>query len=264
MWDHKRKVAKVFDKVASDYGQKGCSFFDHFGEKLVRHAGVTQGARVLDVATGKGAVLFPAAIAVGSNGSVIGIDLSTQMLAEVRKSQRWQDNIELLHMDAEDLVFPDAFFDFVFCACALPFFENISMALSEFKRVVKPGGKIALSTFYRRPQRHMWVIERAKQLGAGHHIGSYDLDSPAVLQQALEDAGYACLDLQEEEYVTYHATAKDWWQGLFTHSVRSYLDQLSPENLAILESEALARAETELVDGKVVEDRSVMCVIATV
>ena len=51
-----------------------------------------------------------------------------------------------MHMDAEKLEFPDNSFDFVFCGFALFFFPSILKAVSEFKRVLKPGGRLVVST----------------------------------------------------------------------------------------------------------------------
>ena len=79
---HKQWVGKVFDCAASQYGEGSCSFFSYFGKQLVKHVPVAAKWQALDVATGKGAVLFPLAEKVGPSGKVVGIDISKQMLAE--------------------------------------------------------------------------------------------------------------------------------------------------------------------------------------
>src|SRR5687767_13079946 len=79
---HKQWVGKVFDCAASQYGEGSCSFFNYFGKQLVKHVPVEANWQVLDVATGKGAVLFPLAERVGPSGKVVGVDISKQMLAE--------------------------------------------------------------------------------------------------------------------------------------------------------------------------------------
>ena len=63
--EHKKRVTDIFDRAALEYGEKGCAFFDYFGERLVQLAHPAAGDHILDVATGKGAVLIPAAKAVG-------------------------------------------------------------------------------------------------------------------------------------------------------------------------------------------------------
>ena len=58
---HKALARAVFNAVAADYDAEGVGIFAHFGRRLVAAAGVAPGERVLDVATGRGAVLVPAA-----------------------------------------------------------------------------------------------------------------------------------------------------------------------------------------------------------
>lgn len=103
----------------------------------------------MDVATGKGAVLFPLAERVGHSGKVVGVDISKQMLAETSIAVQKRDIhwIDLVYMDAEQLDFPDNSFDAIFYGFALFFFPSMSKALSEFKRVLKPNGFLAVSTW---------------------------------------------------------------------------------------------------------------------
>ena len=74
-------VARVFDAAASTYEATGTAYFDPMGQRLVDLAGVQPGHRVLDVGTGRGAVLRPAARAVGAGGFVLGLDASMGMAA---------------------------------------------------------------------------------------------------------------------------------------------------------------------------------------
>jgi len=77
---HKQSVSKIFDGAAPTYGQVGPAFFSHFGRRLVDIAGIPGGSQVIDIATGRGEVLFPAAESVGLDGKVTGIDLSKIMV----------------------------------------------------------------------------------------------------------------------------------------------------------------------------------------
>ena len=102
----KETVAQIFDRAASVYDQSG--IFAYFGERLATLAQVAHGARVLDVATGRGAVLFPAAIRIGTQGHVCGIDLSARMVQEtgLEIKRRRLQNAKVVKMDAEALDFP--------------------------------------------------------------------------------------------------------------------------------------------------------------
>src|SRR5271157_5768618 len=112
---HTIKVMELFDKTASVFGEKGCSYFGYFGERLVEHADIGKNDQVLDVATGKGAALLAAARLLGPGGSATGVDISRQMLNELRKKAPPQ--VKLFQMDAENLDFPSHSFDVVLCAC---------------------------------------------------------------------------------------------------------------------------------------------------
>ena len=61
----KLMLAGVFNRAAAIYGQVGPGYFGYFGKLLVEQAVLAPGMHVLDVGTGRGAVLFPAAQAVG-------------------------------------------------------------------------------------------------------------------------------------------------------------------------------------------------------
>src|SRR5260370_509274 len=142
-------IVGVFSRAAATYDRIGPQIFAHFGEWLVQRARLAPGETVLDVAAGRGAVMFPAARRVGPNGRVIGIDLSAAMVSETAADIRNANlpQIELWQMNAEHLDFPDAAFDAVLCGFALWFFPHPVHALHEFLRVLKPGGRVLLTTW---------------------------------------------------------------------------------------------------------------------
>ena len=72
----KQMIEQMFDDAAKSYNRTGPSIFTQFGTRLIEQMPLTPDARVLDVATGTGAVLLPVARRVGSEGHVTGIDLS--------------------------------------------------------------------------------------------------------------------------------------------------------------------------------------------
>lgn len=117
---HKQWVERIFDCVARQYGEGSCSFFNYFGKQLAEQVPLAPNYHVLDIATGKGAVLFPLAEKIGPLGRVVGIDISKQMLEEtsIAVQRRNIDWIDLIQMDAEQLDFPDNSFDVVFCGFA--------------------------------------------------------------------------------------------------------------------------------------------------
>src|SRR5262245_58270894 len=145
--DKKDILQGVFTRSASTYER--IRYFPIFGEWLVETAKIPEGAKVLDVACGRGAVLFPAAERVGPSGQVIGIDLAEGMARETQTEiqRRGLKQAKARQMDAEHLTFPDSSFDVVLCGFSLQFFPNLHQALSEFRRVLKSGGHIAVTTW---------------------------------------------------------------------------------------------------------------------
>ena len=101
------------------------------------------GDRVLDVATGTGAV---ARELIRRHGcTVVGLDQSPEMLAEARR--RLGDDVELVEGRAEELPFADAIFDALTFTYLLRYVDDPATTLSELARVVRPGGTIASLEF---------------------------------------------------------------------------------------------------------------------
>jgi SAM-dependent methyltransferase len=114
--------------------------------------GLGEGDVVLDVACGPGNFSREFARAVGPGGLVVGIDASQTMLergaAELRDSD--PGNLVLIRDDATRLPFHEASFDAACCFAALHLFPEPFAALDEMRRVLRPGGRIALMTSVRR------------------------------------------------------------------------------------------------------------------
>jgi ubiquinone/menaquinone biosynthesis C-methylase UbiE len=111
---------------------------------LLRAAGIVPGQSVLDVATGTGAAARAAADIVGTSGSVIGGDISPAMIATARRNLEGLP-IRLEVLDGQALPFPDCQFDAVTCQLGLMLFPDPARGLSEFLRVLRPGGHAAVS-----------------------------------------------------------------------------------------------------------------------
>lgn len=109
-------------------------------------AGIKAGQRVLDVACGTGVLAREAAGRVGGVGLVTGLDRNEGMLAMARRiapAVAWKAG------RAEQLPFPDASFDAVVSQFGLMFFDDRVQALREMRRVLKPGGRLAVAVWDR-------------------------------------------------------------------------------------------------------------------
>jgi SAM-dependent methyltransferase len=113
--------------------------------RLVRHAGVGPGMRVLDVACGTGVV----AITTARLGAVVtALDLTPQLLERAKENARLaQVQIEWHEGDVEELPFEDRQFDAVLSQFGHIFAPRPEVAIAEMLRVLKPGSTIAFSTW---------------------------------------------------------------------------------------------------------------------
>lgn len=101
----------------------------------------------MDIATGTGLVAIEAAKLVGSEGHVVGVDISNGLLKVAQqKISAGLSNIELVVADAENLD-PDNSFDRVLCCSALPYMTNLPADLRLWHRFLKPDGLIGLCGF---------------------------------------------------------------------------------------------------------------------
>ena len=115
---------------------------------LVDAGHLAMGERVLDVACGTGVVARAAAERVGPTGRVVGVDLNPGMIAVARSLQIPSGaTIDWLERSALDLQLADAAFDVVLCQQGLQFFPDKLLALREMRRVLCPGGRLALSVW---------------------------------------------------------------------------------------------------------------------
>lgn len=109
-------------------------------------AALRDGDAVLDVACGTGLVTYAAAAAVGAAGRVLGVDLSDRMI-DLARERGAPANVRFERMDAEALALPDAGFDVALCALGLMYLPRPENALREMRRVLRPGGRVALAVW---------------------------------------------------------------------------------------------------------------------
>lgn len=258
----KQQVSGLFDRVANTFDHVGPRFFSHFGRRLVELARIPSGAHVLDVATGRGAALFPAAESVGTQGRVIGIDLSEGMVQETAKELArlgLSSNVEVRQMDAEHLQFPDESFDYVLCAFGIFFFPQLDRAMSEFRRVLKPNGRIVVTTWEKSWDEHWgWFDElvkthippepEASRPAESDSASQPIFDTPEGLKAILNKAGFADIQIVFEATDFVYATEDEYWSTLWSHGARVSLEKIEQatgaDGLEKFKSDVFKKAQT--------------------
>ncbi|MEH2260331.1 class I SAM-dependent methyltransferase [Nostoc sp.] len=174
---------------------------------LLEFVGLHSGQKILDVATGTGLVAIPTAEKVGSEGYVIGIDMTPGMLHQARlkiAAARLQ-NIELIEADAEYFNFSDSSFDVVFCCEAIVLFPDIIAILKKWYRFLKPGGFVAFTC---PPETaYMASLQQricTKVLGVSLPHILEPLGTPEKCQNLLNQVGFRDIEIKIEPSGRYH------------------------------------------------------------
>jgi demethylmenaquinone methyltransferase / 2-methoxy-6-polyprenyl-1,4-benzoquinol methylase len=137
-------VNELFDEAAPDYdwvsGMMSFGRDQIYRREALKRAGLTGGMRLLDVASGTG-LMIKAALELGVNPALVtGVDPSQGMLVENRK----RNPVTLLEGTGEALPCADSTFDFVCMGYALRHVEDLGKLFGEFKRVLRPDGRLLI------------------------------------------------------------------------------------------------------------------------
>jgi SAM-dependent methyltransferase len=186
---------------------------------------------VLDVAYGRGAVLFPAAERVGAAGHVEGIDLSEGMVqATSAEAERRGVTVRLRVMDAEHLELPDADFDRVLCGFGVMLLPDQLTGLGEMRRVLRREGRLGVSTWQAAEADDLAVVLRSLGLEQPRPLGW--ITEPDVLPALLIRAGFRDVHVSLDAHVFHHADPDAYWRGARGSGMRRNIDTLDAEQTA--------------------------------
>lgn len=166
---------------------------------MLEVAGVSAGARVLDLACGAGSQTLSAARKVGRDGHVVACDISETMLEHARANARAAnlENVSVLCGAAEALEIAPQSVDAVICRLGLMLFAEPARALAVVSRVLKPRGRIGVVVFTTpaaNPTRSkaMQILLRhaGKAPPAPGTPGIFSLGAPGRIESLLSESGF--------------------------------------------------------------------------
>ena len=146
------KVAEIFDSVARNYDLMNdimsAGIHRLWKAFAVSQAGVREGCKVLDIASGTGDLALSFARKAGNTGQVWLTDINAAML-DLGRDKLLNEGfiVPVAQCDASELPFPDNYFDRVMISFGLRHITDKEKALKEMKRVLKPGGKLLVLEF---------------------------------------------------------------------------------------------------------------------
>src|ERR1700686_1423020 len=202
------------------------------------------GMRILDLACGPGTLTRRLATAVTPGGEVVGVDLAPGMIELAQAAAIPNARFEV--MDIERLSFPDASFDAAVCGHGLQFAPNVSVALSEARRVLRPAARFAASVPLDATKDRVWsLLDEVVDRWLGPPPQAVDQKSkrdgvcdPQPSKQAALDAGFASADVELiEEKVGWQSADQfvaqfaGWWfcasrmDGISDDRRRKFIDE---------------------------------------
>jgi len=187
-----RRIQQLYDRLSSVYDP-----LTHYEVPAIKRAlevsAVGEGFRVLDAGFGTGRPLPEFAKKVGGAGEVCGLEISTRMMIKARKrlnAHGLNETVDLIIGDVHEVPHPSSIFDVVCSSYLLDLIDaaKIPRVLSEFKRVLKPGGRIVLVSlskgekWYNNVRLYEWIYARSPSLLGGCR--------PILLKPYLQQLGF--------------------------------------------------------------------------
>lgn len=244
----KAMLKHTFDTVSSGYDGDALRFFSTSAQHMVSLLDLRGDEHVLDVACGTGhASLATARMLL--HGRVTGIDFSGGMLGQAgaKAVEQGIGNVDFLERDMTALGFPANHFDVALCAFGLFFVDDMQSQLAHMASVVKPGGKVMITSFH---EKHYFHPLRETMLARlrDHAVA---IPPPTWQRVGNEDA---CRSLFERAGLThtrvearnvgYHLDSPErWWDVIWNAGFRRLVSQLPDDTRERFRQEHLREVE---------------------
>jgi ubiquinone/menaquinone biosynthesis C-methylase UbiE len=236
-WDRRREFLRDFSQGITDW--------------MVAQLDPQPGQTILELGSGTGETGFAAARLIGDGGRLISTDLPPAMVevAKRRAEELGIANAEFRVMDAEHIDLESGSVDGILCRWAYMLMPDPAAALAESRRVLRPGGRLALAVMGG-PAQNPWAASVAMSIAGLGLIppidpkasgGLFSLSEPDRLRELLARAGFDDVRVEDMEFHLRFSDFEDYWSfcrefaGAVAILLRSFTD----------EERAAVRAATE-------------------
>ncbi len=258
----KAKAAATYNAAADHFDAAPLAFWERYGRRTVERLGLAEGALVLDAGCGSGASALPAAERVGPPGRVIGVDLAEGLLqlGRAKARSRGLRNIEFQCGDMTALPFEDGRFHAVVCVFAIFFVPNMERQVAELWRLVRPGGRLAITTWgprmFEPGSSAWWAAVKQFRPDLLPAVNPWErITTPDAVERLLTASGIAGADIVAENGRQALRSPEDWWAVVLGSGYRWTVDQMDEQtiervraaNLGPLRQNGVTSIETNVV-----------------
>ena len=205
------------------------------GDEIVKALDLKEDYKVLDIASGTGEPGLTIAAKV-NQGFVTAIDIAEGMLEVAREKQVEKNlhNFYTLAADVCELPFENNSFDAISCRLGFMFFPDMQLAAKEMVRVLKPGGKLAIS-IWAEPEKNRWITA---MMGAIKNVvdvptppagapGMFRCAKPGFIASLFEGEGlFGGVELDIDGKITYESIDEYW----------EFMNDVVPPVVAVIQS----------------------------
>lgn len=260
------KAAATYNAASDFYDHAANSFWNRFGQRTIARLALKPGASVLDICCGTGASALPAAEAVGPTGSVLGVDLAEDLLdlARAKTKARGLSNIEFRVGDMLDLGL-DAQFEAVVCVFGIFFVPDMSAAIRELWRMVRPAGQLAITTWgpnlFEPLNTVFWNVVRELRPDLHKAFNPWDRIADQVALRALfAEAGVEAPDIVAERGTHSIPSPEHGWALIQGSGYRGTVEQLDADGRERIRQATLAFIRSSDIESV---EANVMYAVAT-
>lgn len=220
--EQRERLLDGWDEAAKGWGRQADRLQEAarpISELMIARAKPAPGEQVVELAAGPGDTGFMAARMIEPGGTLICSDAVAGMLdvARERAEEQGITNVEFKQLQLEWIDLPTATVDVILCRWAVMLLVDPAAALRECRRVLKPGGRVALAV-WDLPEANPWTMIIQRTLVELGHVepppaggpGMFALSTPGMLRGLLEDAAFFDIEVEPVPIVRSYGTVLDW------------------------------------------------------